>query len=227
MSQGSVVSAAQWGPVALSRDLEPGSILGTQVCGVDIVVWREQTGTVHAWPDRCPHRGMRLSLGFVRGDQLGCPYHGWRFGADGECRFIPAQPQASVPRAPVASRLGCTETAAMIWVATEPADAEPPSQLGRAYAASVGVRSVYVRASAGTVCAELPALLRSAVEPTDGIVHASVDGWAVSVGIQILSTAETAAHVTCQAGAPLELQLELARGAAALRQRCEQAEGGP
>lgn len=44
----------------------------------------------------CPHRGMRLSLGFIRGDQVACLYHGWHYDA-GQCRYIPAHPQLTPP----------------------------------------------------------------------------------------------------------------------------------
>jgi phenylpropionate dioxygenase-like ring-hydroxylating dioxygenase large terminal subunit len=39
--------------------------------------------------DRCPHRNVPLSLGRVRGDELECAYHGWRFAGSGECRHVP------------------------------------------------------------------------------------------------------------------------------------------
>ena len=31
---------------------------------------------------------MRLSLGFLRDGKLACPYHGWRFDADGHDRSV-------------------------------------------------------------------------------------------------------------------------------------------
>ena len=60
-------------------------------------MWRDSDGVAHVWEDRCPHRGMRLSLGFVRGDQIACLYHGWRYDAAGQCRYIPAHPQLTPP----------------------------------------------------------------------------------------------------------------------------------
>ena len=44
--------------------------------------------------DRCPHRGVRLSLGQMRDGELECPYHGWRFNHDGVCTLVPSQPGA-------------------------------------------------------------------------------------------------------------------------------------
>jgi phenylpropionate dioxygenase-like ring-hydroxylating dioxygenase large terminal subunit len=63
-------------PVSLSGGVEPGARTGTSVGGQPIVVWRGADGLVRAWADQCPHRGMRLSFGFVRENRLTCIYHG-------------------------------------------------------------------------------------------------------------------------------------------------------
>lgn len=56
--------------------------------GVPIVLFRH-SGGVSALDDQCPHRLVELSKGQVIQDTLQCPYHGWRFGADGQCVAIP------------------------------------------------------------------------------------------------------------------------------------------
>ena len=91
---------AAWTPVALARDLPPLGVLPVCVDGIDMALWRSATGRLAAWADRCPHRGMRLSHGFVRGETLACIYHGWVYGEDGACRHIPAHP-AMVPPATI------------------------------------------------------------------------------------------------------------------------------
>jgi len=40
--------------------------------------------------DICPHRGMPLSFGRMRGDCVECAYHGWQFDPKGRCQLIPA-----------------------------------------------------------------------------------------------------------------------------------------
>lgn len=86
--------------------------------GQAIVLFRDSTGCAQAIHDRCPHRGVALSLGTVSEGLIACPYHGWRFDGTGRCRHIPSlrpeQPIKTVPvRAyPVAERDG------YVWVWT-------------------------------------------------------------------------------------------------------------
>src|SRR5690606_3940652 len=68
------------------------------VNGYGLTVWRGATGQVQVWEDRGPHRGMRLSFGFVRGERLVCLYHGWEYGQGGQCGFIPAHPELEPPK---------------------------------------------------------------------------------------------------------------------------------
>ena len=86
-----------WTAIALSRDVPPENTRAVKVDGREIVIWRGADGEAHVWEDRCPHRGMRLSFGFVRGTVLNCLYHGWRYGASGSCAGIPAHPDLTVP----------------------------------------------------------------------------------------------------------------------------------
>ena len=57
-------------------DLEEGSVRAVALLDEDVAVWRGRNGSVRAWRNRCPHRGMRLSFAQVRGDRLSCRYHG-------------------------------------------------------------------------------------------------------------------------------------------------------
>jgi phenylpropionate dioxygenase-like ring-hydroxylating dioxygenase large terminal subunit len=77
-----------WLLVALSKSLRRGAVRGLTVAGQPIVLFRTQEG-LGALQDRCPHRNYPLSQGRIRGNTLECPYHGWRFGADGACRAVP------------------------------------------------------------------------------------------------------------------------------------------
>ena len=118
-----------WTAACLASDLPPGVVLRSDCAGVELALWRSASGRVSAWRDRCQHRGMRLSHGFVRGETLSCIYHGWVYGSDGGCRRIPAHPGLGPPAAIHADIFRAAEAGGLIWIAGEPA-ASPPADLG-------------------------------------------------------------------------------------------------
>jgi phenylpropionate dioxygenase-like ring-hydroxylating dioxygenase large terminal subunit len=82
-----------WYPVMPEGKLGADRPEPFRLLGEDIVLWRGIAGPA-ALADRCPHRGAKLSMGFVDhaspdGPALACGYHGWAFGADGRCRKVP------------------------------------------------------------------------------------------------------------------------------------------
>ncbi len=64
--------------------------LARTVLGIPLVFFRDGDGRAAALLDRCPHRGVPLSLGRVEDGQLECGYHGWRFDSGGVVRRVPA-----------------------------------------------------------------------------------------------------------------------------------------
>src|SRR6478736_3412502 len=115
-----------WTPVALSADLPAGTVMPARTSAGSIALWRSESGHAAASADRCPHRGMRLSHGFVRGEALSCIYHGWSYGQDGRCLRIPAHPGLTPPATIRATTHAVEETGGIIWVAQgQPAD-QPP-----------------------------------------------------------------------------------------------------
>lgn len=74
---------------------------------------------VRVYRDVCPHRSARLSDGRVVDGALECPYHGWQFGADGGCTFIPALgPNATLPTAHLDAPRVKTRYD-MVWIALD------------------------------------------------------------------------------------------------------------
>ncbi|MFK7867848.1 MAG: Rieske (2Fe-2S) protein [Roseobacter sp.] len=106
-------------PVGLSRDLGKGRVMRADVGDADVAVWRDLQGGLHAWHNRCPHRGMRLSHGFVRGDRLACLYHGWQFGKDGGCAYIPAHPELEPPQTIHTQVYSAWEGCGVIWASLQ------------------------------------------------------------------------------------------------------------
>lgn len=59
-----------------------------------LLVLRDGDGTLRAFHNRCPHRGMRLLDGAGNvASGIVCPYHAWSFALDGRCRRIPQAEQ--------------------------------------------------------------------------------------------------------------------------------------
>jgi nitrite reductase/ring-hydroxylating ferredoxin subunit len=150
-------------PVSLGGGVTPGARTGTLVGGQPVVLWRGQDGAARAWADRCPHRGMRLSFGFVRDNTLSCIYHGWTFGdeggaGDGRCLSVPAHPSLPPPVTAAVPALPLTEALGMIWVGADAGDTAFPSAAADPSRSVYPVRSVTVPAPA--------AALRTALEAT-------------------------------------------------------------
>ncbi|WP_158093347.1 Rieske 2Fe-2S domain-containing protein [Acetobacter sp. DsW_063] len=118
------VDAHGWRPVALGLDLPPASVTGARIGEQRLAIWRNSHGDVRASDDRCPHRGMRLSLGFVRDDMLACLYHGWCFDAEGRCRTIPAHPGLKPAATIRTTTFPTIESDGLIWCRVD--GVEPP-----------------------------------------------------------------------------------------------------
>ncbi|MEO0466795.1 MAG: aromatic ring-hydroxylating dioxygenase subunit alpha [Pseudomonadota bacterium] len=83
-----------WYLAATSDELKPGHQTRRMILGEPVMLARTAAGDVMAIRDICPHRLVALSQGRqVNTDgepTIECPYHGWRFGADGVCKHIPS-----------------------------------------------------------------------------------------------------------------------------------------
>jgi nitrite reductase/ring-hydroxylating ferredoxin subunit len=104
-----------WFAVAFSRELRPGGVLTRRFMGREIVVFRTRSGIARAIEAYCPHLGAHLGHGGkVAGEELRCPFHGFRFSVTGACVHSP------YGAAPPAARLGLLELreiwgAILVW----------------------------------------------------------------------------------------------------------------
>ncbi len=105
-------------PIGLAQDLAPKGVMRAQIGHADMAIWRSTSGVISAWENRCPHRGMRLSHGFVRGESLACAYHGWHYDCDAKCHYIPAHPELEPPSTIRPAIYSVVEKAGIIWVNT-------------------------------------------------------------------------------------------------------------
>jgi phenylpropionate dioxygenase-like ring-hydroxylating dioxygenase large terminal subunit len=111
-----------WYAVCGSRRLRDRP-LAASLFGRPIVLFRAAHGAPAALVDRCPHRNVPLSLGRVRGGELECAYHGWRFGGDGECVLVPGLADARSSPARDAPAHAVLERNGLVWVWGRPSEA--------------------------------------------------------------------------------------------------------
>jgi nitrite reductase/ring-hydroxylating ferredoxin subunit len=137
-----------WFPLVRSEEVEPRQVVHVKLCDQEIALWRSDTGSVNAWENRCPHRGVRLSIGINTGQHLVCQYHGWRFASDGgQCVFIPSHPTQKpastlcVTTYPVIERLG------FVWTTLKGPVDEPTLPVPES-APRCTLRSLYFNVSA-------------------------------------------------------------------------------
>jgi phenylpropionate dioxygenase-like ring-hydroxylating dioxygenase large terminal subunit len=115
-----------WHPVAASSALKPGELQQAVLLGAELVLWRSEDGAPHAWRDRCPHRGTRLSIGRLEDGELVCAYHGWRFNAEGRCTGVPALPDFTPPAAACARTYAATDSHGLVWASLGAPRGAPP-----------------------------------------------------------------------------------------------------
>eukprot|EP00854_Cymbomonas_tetramitiformis_P001169 gene1169-1738_t len=80
-----------WYRVCNSDDVARGEVIPVTMCGQELVVFRgkqdDKVGVLHAF---CPHLGTHMGHGgWVRGNDLVCPYHHWSFTCEGMNTDIP------------------------------------------------------------------------------------------------------------------------------------------
>ena len=153
-----MTSQSKWIPVSGSGDLAAASARAVMLPEHDVVIWRTRTGDVHAWENRCPHRGMRLSFAQVRDDRLVCRYHGWGFDEGGQCQSIPATPKAAAPPTACVKTWSCLEASDLIWVdVSDEAGAGDPTLTGEGNASSelLFCKSIYLEGDLTTLLARL------------------------------------------------------------------------
>ena len=75
--------------------LPPGRAELVTVNGEDVALFRRDD-EIFAIGNQCPHQGGNLCDGFIEGDIVTCPLHGWEFDLrSGACMTVPGE---SVPR---------------------------------------------------------------------------------------------------------------------------------
>jgi nitrite reductase/ring-hydroxylating ferredoxin subunit len=203
-----------WVPVALSNAIEPSTSAGTLIDGREVVVWRDGGGIAHVWEDRCPHRGMRMSFGFVRGDHIACLYHGWEYDAAGQCRHIPAHPDLEVPATIRVKTFAAEERNGLIWTRlANGADLATVPETGSA----TPVRSIHAAVAIDAAEALLARSGEAMTRVGDLLWTLRAASADLIVAAQRLSPDRTGLHVLVAGQAEAPARLRAARWAEGLR----------
>jgi nitrite reductase/ring-hydroxylating ferredoxin subunit len=141
----------RWFAVARSADVPHRHIGHYQLLGQELAVWRSDSGVINAWENRCPHRGLRLSIGICAGEELRCQYHAWRFASgSGQCTLIPSHPTQRPAGTIRAGVFAVMEQHQFIWVNLE-RQASAATAVPGAGTATETTRSIFIEAPAGAV----------------------------------------------------------------------------
>ncbi|MEO0062645.1 MAG: hypothetical protein RLZZ08_1205 [Pseudomonadota bacterium] len=118
-----------WAIVGLVRDFRAGQLYPLTLAGEKVVLFRDDAGRMAALIDRCPHRGVALSLGKLADGRLECPFHGWQFDGQGRNCFVPWNPDAKHDTLG-ATALPVREAGGLVWLHTgpDPVDEPVPSE---------------------------------------------------------------------------------------------------
>lgn len=74
-----------WHPIAPSTELENEPTKEITVFGEDLVLFKDRKGRLGLVARACAHRRFSLVYGIPEDDGIRCPYHGWKYDAQGLC----------------------------------------------------------------------------------------------------------------------------------------------
>ena len=124
-----------WQPAALVDEfdarLDPNMahrpVKAVRLLGQDLVLFRARDGGFGLLDRHCPHRGADLAFGRLEAEGLRCPFHGWKFSADGRCLETPAEPVGSTLCQRVRARsYPVREVAGVLFAWLGPEGSTPP-----------------------------------------------------------------------------------------------------
>ncbi|KRF21204.1 3-ketosteroid-9-alpha-hydroxylase [Nocardioides sp. Soil797] len=119
--------ARGWHCLGLAKDFQDGKPHQVLAFGQKLVVFSGEDGEVNVLDGYCRHMGGDLSQGTVKGNNIACPFHDWRWGGDGRCKEIPY-----ARRVPMRARTASWPTLVqdgMLFVWNDPQGNQPPEDV--------------------------------------------------------------------------------------------------
>src|SRR3954452_15568246 len=139
-------ASSGWYPVAHSAEVSTTPVQVGAGGQAYVVVRLTPDGEVTAVSARCPHRLVPIVAATVVDGRLRCPYHGWRFNAEGRCVEIPSLGPDGTPPPPADLTVpwAVEERDGWVWLAPERTATLRPPRIGGARAGArpgAGARS--------------------------------------------------------------------------------------
>ena len=75
--------ARGWHCLGVAKDFRDGQPHSIRAFGTKLVVFADSHGDLKILDGYCRHMGGDLSEGTIKGDEVACPFHDWRWGGDG------------------------------------------------------------------------------------------------------------------------------------------------
>lgn len=119
--------ARGWHCLGLSEKFKDGQPHTIKAFGQKLVVFTGDDGRTNVLDAYCRHMGGDLSLGTVKGNDIACPFHDWRWGGDGRCKAIPYS-----RRVPLRARTSTWQTLdqdGLLFVWNDPEGNPPPDDV--------------------------------------------------------------------------------------------------
>ncbi|WP_141582177.1 Rieske 2Fe-2S domain-containing protein [Actinomadura sp. WMMA1423] len=119
--------ARGWHCLGLAEKFRDGKPHTVNAFGQKLVVFTGEDGKTNVLDGYCRHMGGDLSQGTVKGNEIACPFHDWRWGGDGRCKQIPY-----ARRVPLRARTAAWPTMEqdkLLFVWNDPEGKKPPEDV--------------------------------------------------------------------------------------------------
>ncbi|MGW5106237.1 Rieske 2Fe-2S domain-containing protein [Nocardia sp. NPDC004123] len=119
--------ARGWHCLGLVREFGDGRPHQVSAFGTELVVFRGEDGKLNVLNAFCPHMGGNLADGTIKGNDIACPFHDWRWRGDGKCAGIPYARR--VPPLARTKAWPTMEISGQLFVWNDPQGRKPPAEL--------------------------------------------------------------------------------------------------